>query len=106
MLQDVLRVLSLCALLHDDVIVTFFGSLSLRKEGDGGQQGALTLLHFFYTWFVLKLGVLADNFSADSLCGGGVVWRKCEEKDGPRVLEGGWIEGKQCSKQGMERREN
>ncbi len=39
MLQDVVRVLSFCALLHDDdVIVMFFDSLSLKKEGNGGQQ--------------------------------------------------------------------
>ncbi len=51
---------------------------------------ALTLLHFFfYTRFVFKLCVLADKFSTDSLCGG-VVWRCCKEKDGPKVLEGGF----------------
>ncbi len=48
-------------------------SLFLQFVLEEGRQwrpaAALTLLRFFHTRFVFKLGVLADKFSADSLCG-------------------------------------
>jgi hypothetical protein len=65
---------------------SFFWQFVLEEGRQWRPAVALTLLHFFYTRFVFKLGVLADKFSTDSLCGG-FVWRKCKEKDGPRVLE-------------------
>ncbi len=78
-------------MLHDDeIIVTFFGSLSLEEGRRWRPAGALTLRHFFYTWFVFKLGVLADNFLPilcveEVLCGGNVKRRMdqgCWRADG------------------------
>jgi hypothetical protein len=46
---------------------------------------ALPLLLFFYTWFVCKLGVLANKLYADFMCIG-VVWKKCKK----RMNQGSW----------------
>jgi len=87
--QDVVKVLPFCVLLHGDVIITLLAICPWRRKVMAANNSGIViipiLLYLVYCWAC----VLVHKLFASFLCGG-VVSRKCKKKDGDKELEKGF----------------